>query len=101
MSNTHPSTRNMQKVKADKKAEWQAEDAPCWICGQQTIDWDAPHDDYGNESRFEYDHYYPASTHPEFYEDPANGRPSHAGCNRERSNKAPNPSLGSLSREWV
>lgn len=72
---------------------------PCWLCGMP-IDYAAPHDDYSNDDRFQRDHYYPASTHPEFYEDPANFRASHAGCNRERSNNPPHPSLGILSREW-
>lgn len=101
MSNTHPSTRNFTKVKAMKKAEWKAADAPCWLCGQRTIDYDAEPDDWGNRDRLHYDHYFPAADFPELYEDPDNGRPSHAGCNQERSNKAPNPALGSLSREWV
>lgn len=100
MSEHHPSTRNMRKVKAEFRAECKAANRPCWLCGLD-IDYEAPHDDYSNDDRFELDHYYPASTHPEHYEDPANFRPSHAGCNRERSNNAPRPSLGILSRQWT
>lgn len=100
MSQHHPSTRNMAKVKAAFKEQSAEQDARCWMCGMP-IDYTAPWDDWKNDSRFELDHYYPASTHPEHYEDPANFRPSHAGCNRERSNGAPQAGLGTLSRLWL
>lgn len=90
----------MQKVKAQFKAECAAEYLPCWIC-TLPIDYTAPYNDWGNDDRYELDHYYPASTHPEHFEDPANFRPSHAGCNRHRSNKAPRPPLGTPSRRWL
>ena len=100
MSQHHPSTRRMRDAKATFRAECAADDAPCWLCGT-SIDYDAAHDDYDNGERFELDHYYPASTHPQHYDDPANFRASHADCNRERSNDAPRPSIGTTSRRWL
>jgi len=76
-------------------------DIPCWLCSQ-AIDYDAAHDEYGNDDRYELDRYYPVSTHPELEEDPANWRASHAGCNRARSNKTVTSTLaGTLSRDWT
>jgi hypothetical protein len=102
VSKHHPNSRNMRKVKAEFLEQCSAEvqpdssvGRPCWLCGMR-IDYDDPTSDH----RFELDHYYPASTHPEFYEDPANFRASGAACNRERSNNPPRPGLGVLSREW-
>jgi 5-methylcytosine-specific restriction endonuclease McrA len=82
------------------REECEAADMPCWMC-TRVIDYDAAHDDYANESRFQLDHFFPVSTHPDWAEDPANFRASHAGCNLERGNRAPRGGLGSLSREWV
>lgn len=75
------------------------DESPCWLCGQ-AIDYDAPHDDYSNDDRFQLDHQFPVSTHPQLQHDPANFRPSHAGCNRERGNKPPRPGLGTPSQQW-
>lgn len=81
--------------------ECKAAGLPCWLC-DMAIDYDAEPDDYANDSRFQLDHYHPSSTHPELHEDPANFRPSHAGCNRERGNEMPSPSLfGTRSRDWM
>lgn len=100
MSQHHKSTRNMRKLKAEFRAQCEADNSPCWMDGMP-IDYTAKFDDYENDDRFELDHYYPASTHPEHYEDPANFRASHAGCNNERSNDAPRAGLGILSRQWI
>jgi hypothetical protein len=100
MGQHHPHTRRMDAVKDQHRAEAQRLDLPCWLCGQP-IDYDAPADDYKNESRYQYDHYFPASTHPEHYDDPANGRASHAGCNTRRGNGPPRAPLRPPSREWT
>ncbi len=79
----------------------------CWIC-QMPIDYNLPHlDDMGYlvENSWELDHYYPRSTHPELQLDPGNARPSHARCNRHRSDTPPElvvaqQSLGQQSRRW-
>ncbi|MBW8025302.1 HNH endonuclease [Clavibacter michiganensis subsp. michiganensis] len=100
MGQHHPHTRRMDKVKADFRKRCAAEDLPCWLC-TQPIDYDAPTDDYKNESRFQPDHYFPASERPDLYDDPSNLRPSHAGCNQRRSNQAPRAGLRPPSRQWT
>lgn len=93
-------SRAFKAGRAEFRDKCRDNNRPCWICGQP-IDYDARHDDYANDSRFQLDHRYPVSTHPEIQEDPANWEPSHAGCNRERSNRPPRPNLGTLSQAWV
>lgn len=99
MSQHHKSTRRMNMLRDQFRADCAAADAACWLCGQE-IPYDVPFDDYANDDRFQLDHFYPVSTHPELAEDRANFRASHCGCNRERSDKAPMPTLGTLSRAW-
>ena len=93
-------TRNMHKQRTQFKAECKEADADCWLCNLP-IDYEADWNDFGNDNRFQLDHFYPVSTHPELQEDPTHFRPSHAGCNNERSNGAPRADLGILSREWA
>lgn len=93
-------TRRMHKLRDEYKPECAAEDLPCWLCGLP-IDYEAPFDDYANDDRFQLDHFYPVSTHPELQEDPTNFRPSHAGCNRDRGNGAPTLGLGILSQQFA
>lgn len=100
MAGERKTTRAFVKDRDKFKATCKAEGAACWLCGQNHIDYEAPHDDYKNDDRFQLDHFYPVSTHPELQHDPDNFRPSAAGCNRERSNGTPRPSLGILSRRW-
>lgn len=94
-------TRQFVKDRAAFKAECMEREVPCWLCGQKHIDYEASHLDYQNKDRFELDHFYPVSTHPELQHDPANFRPSAHGCNNARGNEAPRPGLGILSQEWV
>lgn len=98
---TRRTTRQFVKDRAAFRAECKKTNAPCWLCGAQHIDYDAPHDDYDNDDRFELDHYYPVSTHPELQHDPANFRPSAHGCNNDRGNGPPRPGLGILSQAWT
>ncbi|PPF39810.1 hypothetical protein [Pseudoclavibacter sp. AY1H1] len=107
MGKKHTSTRQGRKNKIGFREECAAhinEDgtkgAPCWIY-TMAIDYDASWDDFKNDSRFQRDHFYPVSTHPHLEEDPTNWMPSHAGCNRERSNKAPRAGLAPPSRQWT
>lgn len=102
MANTgnRTNTRRQHTQRIQFRAECEEHDRRCWIC-LIPIDYAAPFDDYTNDDRFQEDHFYPVSTHPELQDDPENKRPSHAGCNRERGNGAPNVGLGTLSREWV
>lgn len=100
MSQHHKSTRaSVAALKAYRDA-CAALDLECWIC-EQPIDYDAAQDDYRNDSRFQRDHFMVVSEHPHLAEDPDNWRPSHAGCNRARSNKAPSLPLGPRSRRWT
>lgn len=101
MAKTDRSTDRAYRVsKAAFRAECEAADAPCWLC-TQAIDYQAAPDEYANDSRYELDHYFPVSTHKDLETDPANFRPSHAGCNRERGNEAPAPPIGIPSRDWL
>ena len=95
------SSRLFKSLRAKFKTDCTADDLPCWLC-TQAIDYEAPFDDYANDDRFELDHYYPVSTHPELEEDPANFRPAHSGCNNARSNRTVTSTLaGTLSRDWT
>lgn len=105
MSQHHSNSRNMRKVSAEFREICATEKQPdgttgrpCWLC-DDPIDYTLP-SGQGIDDSFERDHYFPASTHPDLYEDPANFRASHAACNRERSNNPPAPELGILSRQW-
>lgn len=100
MSQHHKTTRQDKKDYTQFRAECADQDLPCWIC-TGLIDYDAPHDDYQNDARFQRDHFWPASTHPELYYEPTNWRPAHAGCNRDRGNEDVTGGLGILSRQWV
>jgi 5-methylcytosine-specific restriction endonuclease McrA len=93
-------TRRMHLLRDEFKAECREADAPCWLCNLP-IDYAAPFDDYDNDDRFQLDHVHPVSTHPELQEDPEGFKPSHAGCNNARSNRAPSAGLGRPSRQWV
>jgi 5-methylcytosine-specific restriction endonuclease McrA len=93
-------SRNMHKLRDAFKAESRADNAVCWLC-KLPIDYAAAWDDWDNDDRFQLDHLHPVSTHPELQEDPDGFRPSHAGCNNARSNKAPSAGLGVPSRQWV
>lgn len=100
MGGKRTNTRLQHKQRAEFKAEHAALDSPCWLCGLP-IDYTAPFDDYGNDDRFQEDHFYPVSTHPELQDDPTNKRPSHAGCNNARGNGAPVLGLGTPSQQWA
>lgn len=90
----------MHTLRDEFRDECRKAGAPCWVCAGE-IDYAAPHNDWKNDNRFQLDHYWPVSTHPQLQEDKSNFRASHAGCNRDRGNEAPEGDLGLLSREWV
>jgi len=105
MSQHHSNSRNMRKVSAEFRelcaTEKQPDGStgrPCWLC-DDPIDYTLP-SGQGIDDSFERDHYFPASTHPDLYEDPAHFRASHAAGTRDRSNNPPAPELGILSRQW-
>lgn len=94
-------SRQFIKDRAAFRAKCAEENAACWICGMSHIDYTAAYNDYENGDRFELDHFYPVSTHPELQHDPSNFRPSAHDCNNERSNGAPRPGLGIPSQAWT
>ena len=89
----------MKKVRVEFRNKCAEANTPCWLCGQ-AIDYEAGQQDYDNGARFQLDHAYPVSTHPQHREDVANFRASHALCNQKRGNKAPSAGLGVLSEDW-
>ena len=77
--------------------------APCWICGQP-IDYSLGRStnkrgEY-NPKSYEPDHFLEYKRHKELELDLANIRPSHAGCNRSRKDRAGIRELGKPSRDW-
>lgn len=94
-------SRRFKALRELYREECATNNATCWICGQ-TIDYTAAPNDYANNDRYQLDHYYPVSTHPELHEDPANFRPAHAGCNLARGNSTNITTLeGTMSRDWL
>ena len=76
-----------QQLRARFKAECRMRNALCWICVERgdiefaQIDYDAPP---LTPNAFELDHFKPWDTHPHLRYMPANCRPSHSRCNRQR-----------------
>lgn len=95
-------TRRMHNLRTAFRKACAEADAPCWVCDGLLgpIDYGAAYDDWDNDQRFQLDHYLPVSTHAHLQDDPDNFRASHAGCNRDRSNAAPEGDLGIPSRVW-
>lgn len=95
MQRRNYSRRYKQHLYPDFRKHCEQTQQPCWLCGQP-IDY-TPH----SQDRFELDHYHPASKRPDLLEDPANFRPSHATCNRTRSNNTITTTItGTQSRNW-
>lgn len=89
------STRRHKLLRQQFRAECEAEDVPCWICGLPI--------EYAlraGADAFQLDHYKPVSKFPQHVDDPANFKASHARCNAARGDGAPMAGLGRLSREW-
>lgn len=75
-----------------------AQKLPCWLC-LQPIDYTL---EYPHKDSYQTDHYYPVRTHPHLANDPANLRPSHAGCNWRRGSTQPHQimQLDNTTQEW-
>ncbi|HAT1303620.1 MULTISPECIES: HNH endonuclease [Corynebacterium] len=84
------------KLRRQYLTQCQAQNLPCWLCGQP-IDYQAP---AGTTNAFEPDHYHPRADHPELALDPDNLRPAHASCNRSRGKKDIPLPLGNHSATW-
>ena len=92
-SNAGRSGRRWKRLSAEQRAKL----LPCWLCGQP-IDYDQP--DPNHDEAFSVDHEKPRSTHPHLAEEPSNLRSAHQRCNKRRGNRAPSPTIGSLSESW-
>ena len=86
----HEFRRGMRKL-------WEAVNAPCAICGQQTIDYLA---EAHLPDALELDHIYPVATHPHLEFDPGNVRPTHSRCNRHRGMGRDVAPVGVTSERW-
>lgn len=91
-----------QRFRADCKRQWQAVNAPCALCGQATIEWDAPAND---RNAFELDHKISrkrmkAMNRPDLLIDPNNCRPAHCRCNRSKQDGDGPASMGETTEEW-
>ena len=95
-----------QRLIRTYRAECAAAHLPCWLC-HQPIDYSLRYK-RGKpipDGAFEADHYKTWAKHPALRMDRANLRPSHHGCNRNRSDKEPGEAqaplaLGEPSRDW-
>ena len=70
--------------------------AHCWLC-DEPIDYELPAE---HPQSFSLDHAYSVSARPDLAEDPANFRPSHLDCNKQRGDGDPFIQLGSPSENW-
>lgn len=95
---TRDTGRAFRRSRADFRAEGETVDEPCWICGM-SIDYTVP--DWTTDDSWSLDHYWPVSLYPELQTDPAGYRHCHTSCNRQRSNNAPHPGIGTTSRQWL
>lgn len=68
----------------------------CWLCGD-LIDMSLPKED---QMAYQLDHVKSIKRHPELRYDPANTRPSHRSCNRDKGAGDPKPGLTRTSRDW-
>ena len=105
---TPPAMSNAQQTRIQQDSHWfrkerarfkqqgQAENAPCWICGQP-IDYDAPPRDPNSHTL---DHLHPVSLAPELHDDKENWRHAHWGCNAKRGNKPVTKQNSVLPRWW-
>lgn len=96
-------SRRYQEFRADRKADWQAVNAACAICGQRTIDWEG---EANASDSFEL-HHTPVSRKralamgmPELLVDPTNAQPSHSRCNRALGAGDAAPGLGEMSETY-
>ncbi|WP_230670733.1 HNH endonuclease signature motif containing protein [Rathayibacter sp. Leaf248] len=85
-----------RKNRADLKKMTREHNLPCAICGEPidtTLDWRDP-------QSFAYDHKKSRIAYPELADDPANGQPSHARCNKNKGAGDQRPGLGDPSEVW-
>lgn len=89
-------SRAYREFRAEMKAVWQAQNAPCWMDGQ-AIDYDG---EANAPNSFELDHVKSRRHYPELALVASNARPAHSKCNRSRQTSAPRPSIGTTSESF-
>lgn len=97
MASQRDRSARARAFRAEMKAYWQSINAPCGICGQHHIDWDAP---ANTPNAFEIEHTKVVALYPELQLDPNNVRPSAYSCNRHRGTSNERPTIGVTSEEW-
>lgn len=90
------------KFRAHMKSIWQPVNAPCGLCGQATIQWDAPRND---PEGFELDHKISrkrmrAMNRMDLLLDPNNAQPAHTRCNRSKQDGDGPAPIGETSEEF-
>jgi 5-methylcytosine-specific restriction endonuclease McrA len=91
------STRRYIEWRAEKKATWKAVNAPCALCGQRTIEYDAP---ANTPLAFEMDHRISRKRRPDLAMVDSNVQPSHHSCNRRKSSGDAPLDLGPMDEQW-
>ena len=89
-------TRAGKVLRAEVAAHYQAQNAPCWLCGQP-IDYAAPAND---PDALEIDHVKSRKRFPHLALDRNNLRPSHHRCNRGKGAGEAQIAMGDTSEDW-
>jgi hypothetical protein len=97
MPTTVIQSRQYRQMRAELKAHWSEINAPCALCGQATIDWQAP---ANQPDSFELDHRLARKPRPDLALDPANMQPSHFRCNRGKGAGNTRPTIGENTEDW-
>lgn len=93
-----------EKLRAQLKARYRASGAPCHLCvargdiEQSQIDYSAPR---FAPNGFELDHIKPWRLYPHLRYEPANCKPAHSRCNRQRRDEAMQTTTSSAAGRWI
>jgi 5-methylcytosine-specific restriction endonuclease McrA len=90
-------TKEYRDLIVSFRAGCKAGNAPCGICGQRTIDYDAP---ANTPDAFEADHKISRRRRPDLALEPSNLQASHHRCNRNKGAGDASPELGEVSEDW-
>lgn len=86
-----------RKLRAAARAEWEATNAPCWLC-HQPIDYTL---DKSDPEHLQLDHIKSRHRFPHLEFVPSNWAPAHASCNKRKSDSdASGSALGVTSESW-
>lgn len=90
-------SRQYRELRAELKAQWQAVNAPCCICGHNDIDYDG---EPNQPDSFELQHIISRKRRPDLALDPRNCGPSHLRCNRSLGARDARPTIGENTEDW-